>query len=553
MSLERIPPELIKTKAGSSAFEWAQQAQTDAVLKAFQTSSHKASAHIDGYNTEIYFHNGNLGGHCNCEESDGFDFCRHCALLAMHSNLSQQHIRSLARGPEKSRIMAYLLSLDKQALAKQCLQLIEQDPEQVQTYLLKTQIEGPEIDFAELRRELTRITRISEKLFSQRQVKHYFARIERFLSALTHADTGTEAERFLKLVEYAWQRVSAVLDQVDDTSGQRSECVAHLNHLYQTSFRQFEGRAATRAKRLLKFWFEDRHGLLTITPGDLLESSELVVFKTEAMKALESDSDLLQAVRKRTARLLVDDPDLDLAKRQNLRTILAEADGDWIRIAELWQEADKRENALQTLESYFPRCKPGNRPTLIQALLQCCQNKEEQLQRLQELFAQFPIDSAPFLLDALDDTDVSPSARETLLDNCIQLLKHQAHPDASTLLAELLLKLDRIDEILALPVLHELPLELRLRLISRLDSSPHVSARIRLIEKAIQELLGQERHKSDQQAAELLYQLQSEKNGQNIEAFLQSIRELLQSRPNFLKIVRDINRSTATQASSSSH
>ena len=106
-----IPTELLIKAAGQARFDqgialFNQKYQ----ITNFQYKNKQARAHIGQHKVSIHYHTETIEGSCDCPDSDGFDFCQHCVCLTLHANKNAQQINSLSKGPDKSKILAYLLT-----------------------------------------------------------------------------------------------------------------------------------------------------------------------------------------------------------------------------------------------------------------------------------------------------------------------------------------------------------------------------------------------------------------------------------------------------------
>ncbi|MFT7372258.1 MAG: hypothetical protein ACI9T9_000940 [Oleiphilaceae bacterium] len=277
---------LIKT-AGQVRFDQAlalfnQKADSNVqnAITDFQYKDKKVSATVDQHKVSIHYHTDTIEGACDCTDSDGFDFCEHCVRLTLHANKSAQKINALAKGPDKSKILAYLLTQDKQALAKQCLELIEKDAEQFKRFVLKAFLDKEIIDYSQLKTQITDLTRKPENLFSQRQVKLFFSKIDLFLEELQLSNYLAMPEKIIKLIEYTFQRINLLLDTIDDSNLQRQTCIEKLQLMYVNLITEITGRPETKAKRLYSFWLYDTHGLLGHDPEIYFtQKNALIKFK----------------------------------------------------------------------------------------------------------------------------------------------------------------------------------------------------------------------------------------------------------------------------------
>jgi len=258
-----ISQEQILTIAGNIRFQQGIDDSQHHQVEGFQFEGDRATATINCFDVSIHYKaKKSIEGACSCPDSEGFDFCRHCVCLVLYANKVAQQLVSLSKGPDKSKVLAYLLTMDKQSLAKQCLELIEQDQEQFERFLLKASLGNECIDYAKLKSQVTQLTRHPENLFSQRQVKHFFSKIDRFLEELALSNYQDKPAQMIKIIEYTFQRINRLLHKVDDATGQRSGCIKKLRDMHAVLFMQLTGRPATKAKKLYALWLHDRFQLL---------------------------------------------------------------------------------------------------------------------------------------------------------------------------------------------------------------------------------------------------------------------------------------------------
>ena len=258
--------------------------QTISITK-LKISENKVTADLDENHVVLNFHDKHIQGACNCPRSDGFDFCEHCVCLCLHINKQNQQIRSLAKGPDKSRILAFLLCLDKHDLAKHCLNLITGDANEFERYLLKAFLHQEEIDFSQLKAQVTNLTRKPDNLFSQRHVKIFFEKLERFLEEIC-AETAPEhnVDKMQKIVEYTLQRINILLEQIDDSTEHRAQCLILLRQFYFKLLNKKNCRDDTLAKHFFNFWILDKFDLLGIQAAKQLNDAVEQKFKNLAFE-----------------------------------------------------------------------------------------------------------------------------------------------------------------------------------------------------------------------------------------------------------------------------
>ena len=289
-----ISHEQLTKVAGEACFQEALEASKSLVVDHFHSNSIGASGLIDGFEVSIKFVSDRVEGACNCPQSEGFDFCVHCVCLTLQSNKLARQILSLSKGPDKSRVLAYLLSQDKDTLARQCLSLIEDDTEQFERFLLKASLTSDNINYAQLKTQLTELTKKQENLFSQRQVKHFFSKIDRFLTELSFVDLDHQPDKLIKIVEHAVHRINRLLNLIDDSSEQRHACITTLRALYSSVFSRCDGKTDTQAKRFYTLWILDQFDVLGSPDNSLLPEDVLQNFITLSQQAWKKNSNTEQ-------------------------------------------------------------------------------------------------------------------------------------------------------------------------------------------------------------------------------------------------------------------
>lgn len=282
--------QLIKM-AGHDRYKLGLSLPLSTALSNLHISEHKVSAEIDKYHVALHYHDKQVQGTCTCPSSDGFDFCEHCVYLCLQINKQNQQIRSLAKGPDKSKVLAYLLSLDKQELAKHCLNLVTADTNEFERYLLKAFLHQNDIDYSQLKGQITNLTRKPDNLFSQRQVKIFFNKLERFLAELSAEDAPDfDINKIQKVIEYTYQRINTLLEQIDDSTEQRYDCLQHLHKLYAHALENNQCRDDTQGKRFFSFWLNDRFDLLGLQAANWLNAGAKKKFNSLALAQWESES-----------------------------------------------------------------------------------------------------------------------------------------------------------------------------------------------------------------------------------------------------------------------
>ena len=538
MSATIISQERLRLLAGEGPYQRAMENAQTYPVEDFSLEATKATGSIAGFRVKLDYHSETVEGACSCPQSDGFDFCEHCVQLALHANKLSQQMLSLSKGPDKSKVMAYLLSLEKQELAKQMLSLLEQDASEFKRYLLKASLDHPELDYADLRAELTQLTKVPKGLFSQRQVKHYFQPLESYFSELGEITQVEKPEAMLKLLEYAWQRLGKVLDQIDDRHRLSETAVERLRALYQHYFSMLDGRALTLAKRFEKQWLVDRHALLGINIFQYLQSREdvaraFVEMQFEAWKSKNESSD--GWLQKKRARMLLEQSYLSISEADTLalELVLADSEDRYLSLSSEMQSLGLNEYAEQCLKK--ARACFTDSSALAKAQFVLYREQGASSQTLLALFKGMPLALYQSMLDYAEQS------HQAVLNQVAVFLSETNSPDYHWILLYCLLRTNQHEIVKRSYKPEWLTSEQRIELADRIQTEDLAFSR-ELMQQEIRHLLGRDMLSADKKAARLLHRLaQQEGADPLLEQFVDSLKTRMHARPKFIECYRELS------------
>jgi hypothetical protein len=569
--------QLIKV-AGQERYKRGLAASEAHAVLDFNSNSGRISGSIQGFESKVRINGEVLEGACSCKDSDGFDFCQHCVHLVLFSNKRAQQLFSLSKGPDKSKIFAYLLAQEKQILAKHLLAFIEQDAAELDRFLLKATLSSGQIDFPELRARVTELTRPNKRLFSQRQVKHYFSRIASLFNELQQADLTQQSEQSLKLIEYSIARLNGLCQVIDETWGYAEPIFKDVQSLFALLFSMHEGRTLTIVKRFEKIFFVDQFEVLGEQAVVVLEQH------TEAHKLFfERAVELWQQSQTGSTEEAGDEISGNVKKDPKLQNLIAlKEEWQWRKLANLVVGLDvpDKQNAYQWSVSLQRFLVTSSESCLSWAKsVDTDYGAESAIDVLQEGVTRFPnsqrlVDFLCSLLGASDastsgylrlageqpieliawltrdNNEISLGAAQAMLPILVDRLKSmrpRAEFDdlpnqARVKLVDLCKRYSKTELAFQLAMESELPLETKINLANEFDQlNPDLARQVR--ERILPELLAKKQNRFDHHAAEQTVFLQKnysqlQLSAQQFEQALKPSESLMSERKNFISLVQ---------------
>ncbi len=265
--------EKIRQVAGEACFTRGQALAEHAVLRDFDMTEGRAQATLSfddesdtSFAIALSFTEHQLEGACNCPESEGFEFCEHCVVVALHAERQLRKVQVLKKGTDQEKVLAYLLNLDKSQLAALTLNFIKQDPLLISQYLLRANMTGTAVDYSAVKKQITDLTRLPEKLFTQKQILAFFQQIEAFVSALMPLEAAAEPNKLLKLVDYLFERLNMALTKMEDSQKHHQTVTNALAPFAIRLQARVTTQTTTLAEHCFNLWLKDPKELRQLSP-----------------------------------------------------------------------------------------------------------------------------------------------------------------------------------------------------------------------------------------------------------------------------------------------
>lgn len=227
-----ITSQLLIKLAGKAAYIRGQGVFESGQITHLNIKKNSILAEVEGtypYKVRLKITPNLLDGTCSCPASDNFDFCKHCVAVALAYS-SQKNILQDAQGKsEIERIQTYLQTLDKQTLSQHLLDIIENNSQEFNSWVVKADLALGTVDAREMRKKITKSLPY-RSIWGYRQVGNYFIAAESIFAVIIEPIASLPAEDQFKLYQYGYQRLNKALEKIDDSNGDRYEIEGRLEN-----------------------------------------------------------------------------------------------------------------------------------------------------------------------------------------------------------------------------------------------------------------------------------------------------------------------------------
>ncbi|MDH3616604.1 MAG: hypothetical protein OEQ90_09045 [Gammaproteobacteria bacterium] len=155
-----------------------------------------------------------MEGECDCDESDGIEFCRHCVAVALHLQAQQTPPKRIDKRGALRQIRRYLFGLNHEELLDEFLEAIKQDRSLRDNLLQKARLSSEALSYSELRKTIDAVG-IEDHLFEPREIGGYFRGLESMLARLRQFADRLDPLIFLRSVEHVIRRYNTDIKLID--------------------------------------------------------------------------------------------------------------------------------------------------------------------------------------------------------------------------------------------------------------------------------------------------------------------------------------------------
>ena len=176
---------------------------------------------------------GHYEGSCNCSDSEGFDFCKHCVAVALTDISREAELEVLQEGDEIQRITGYIESMSEAEAKATLLKQITSDIDKTEQWVLFADVRNGKINKKALIDIINKALPLRE-VWRQNRVKTYFEtaieKFNRLISILHKLPTDPAFE----LTQTALLRYNKALGKIKDDKGYRLKVEVTLVQAFAT-------------------------------------------------------------------------------------------------------------------------------------------------------------------------------------------------------------------------------------------------------------------------------------------------------------------------------
>lgn len=208
--------------AGQRAFSKGMRLHSQKKVRALKKNQLLITAIVEDdkqYKVALSLVNDKYEGQCECEVSEGFDFCQHCVAVALESNDQEQALERLRNGGAKDRIEAYLSSLHADDLKALLLELMTKQTDELNKWTIIADIAAGKASTRDIC-DIINVALPLREVWRKDRVKTYFDLAITKLNAVNDILPRLPAEDALKIAVYALKRYDKVMHKIKDDKSQ---------------------------------------------------------------------------------------------------------------------------------------------------------------------------------------------------------------------------------------------------------------------------------------------------------------------------------------------
>lgn len=364
--------------AGERSFGRGEVYFTDGAVRSLQTRDEIIEAKVQGtrtYRVRLWVKDSDLEYSCTCPFAGDGNFCKHCVAAGLAWIAEGGDVKSVADA--QADIGVFLHKLKKDELVSMLLEQAENDDRFRRRLVARAAGSGHGDPDLSVWRQAFDEAISTYDFVSYQEAHDHMSGIEEVIESIEQLLEDGHAQGVIELAEYGLEVVEEGIEHVDDSDGEMSGLLERLQDLHLAACRRAAPDPEALAERLFEWEMEtdyDTFYRAARTYADILGEAGLAVYrrlaqaewaKVPALVPGEKDPDhygrrfRITSVMETLAQASGDIEKLIAVKSRDLSR-----PHDFLRIAEIYQQAGKPDKALEWAErgwNAFPKTQRDGR------------------------------------------------------------------------------------------------------------------------------------------------------------------------------------------------
>lgn len=243
---------------------------------------------IQEFTVKLSIVEGQYEGSCNCSDSEGFDFCKHCVAVALTDISREADLEVLQEGDDIERITGYIESMSEAEAKATLLKQITSDIDKTEQWVLFADVSNGKVNKKALIDIINKALPLRE-VWRQNRVKTYFEtaieRFNRLISILHKLPTDPAFE----LTQTALLRYNKALGKIKDDKGYRLKVEVTLVQAFATFISELNWAPQRKVSFLMSLYHQPftNFALPSIYKKFVKKHPELITLFIEKLVNLE--------------------------------------------------------------------------------------------------------------------------------------------------------------------------------------------------------------------------------------------------------------------------
>jgi len=213
-----ITESLLIRLAGVRAFGQGLSCYNRGGVQNVVTAERSTSAIVQGrspHNVLLRHTHSMIEGECDCEASDGIDFCQHCVAVAFSLQDRSSAIKPVTKRQAMTAIRRHMAALSHEELLEQFMNFIGENRSIRNGLFQRAQLASGGLSFANLKKMIANIELDGEP-WDNKAVIAFYEEFEEILLCIREFADRLDSLVLLRAVEFAVQHFNVEIEHTDD-------------------------------------------------------------------------------------------------------------------------------------------------------------------------------------------------------------------------------------------------------------------------------------------------------------------------------------------------